>query len=69
MVKGNRIGAVISILISILLTLLIINFVFGIIPTTLEEIPIFLPLLFCPIGIILASISFRQKKIDGQKLD
>ena len=68
MVKGNRIGTIISILIPILLTLLITNFVFGIISTTLQGIPIFLPLIFCPIGIILAFISFKADKNRWSKI-
>jgi hypothetical protein len=67
-VKVNKIGAVISILIPILLTLLIINFVYGIIPTTFQGLPIFLPLLFCPIGIVLAFISFKTDKNRWSKI-
>lgn len=66
--KVNKIGTVISILIPILLTLLIINFVYKIIPTTFQGLPIFLPLFFCPIGIILAFISFKADKNGWSKI-
>lgn len=64
MVKVNKagVGAIISILIPALLTILIINFVYEIIPTVLEGLPIFLPLLFCPIGIILAVLAYKTDK-------
>ncbi|MCL6572578.1 MAG: hypothetical protein K6T88_12990 [Bacillus sp. (in: Bacteria)] len=62
MVKTRKVGTAISILIPALLTLLIINFVYEIIPTNFQGIPVFLPMFFCPFGIYLASISYKLDK-------
>lgn len=68
MVKVNKLGAMISIFIPILLTLLIVNFVYEMIPTPFQGLPIFLPLFFCPIGILLAFISFKADKNGWSKI-
>ncbi|WP_088362915.1 hypothetical protein [Bacillus cereus] len=60
--KVNKLSVVLSILIPIVLTMLIINFVFELIPTTIQGLPMFLPLIFCPIGIILAYIDSKSGK-------
>lgn len=61
-------GLCISILLPVLLISLIINFVFGIIPTFLQGIPIFLPLFFCPTGVILATLSYKVDKNKWAKI-
>lgn len=61
-VKVTKIGTIISILLPIVLIFLIINFVFEIIPTIFQGLPIFLPLIFCPVGIILAFNSYKVDK-------
>lgn len=68
LVNVNKVGAVISILIPVLLTLLIINFLYEIIPTIFQGLPIFLPLFFCPLGIILAFISYKADKNRWSKI-
>lgn len=66
--KVNKLSVVLSILIPIVLTMLIINFVFELIPTTIQGLPMFLPLIFCPIGIILAYIDFKSEKSGWSRL-
>ncbi|APH06064.1 hypothetical protein [Bacillus weihaiensis] len=43
--------------------LFIINFLFTIFPIeTLQGLPIFFPLIFCSIGLLLSILSYRMKK-------
>ncbi|MGX5608946.1 hypothetical protein ACWKTZ_21475 [Bacillus cereus] len=60
--KANKLVTVISILIPIILISLIINFVYEVIPTTFQGLPIFLPLILCPVGITLALVSYKADK-------
>ncbi|MFJ8265371.1 hypothetical protein [Peribacillus asahii] len=68
MVKFHKLGVFVSILLPVLLIMLIINFVYGIIPTVFQGLPVFLPLIFCPIGIVLALISYRADKNKWSKI-
>ncbi|MDX5808178.1 MULTISPECIES: hypothetical protein [unclassified Bacillus cereus group] len=58
--KVHKTGTFLSILMPTALTMLIINFLYELIPTPLEGLPIFFPLIVCPIGFILAYISYKN---------
>ncbi|AFV21947.1 MULTISPECIES: hypothetical protein [Bacillus cereus group] len=58
----NKIRTIISILIPLVLTMLIVNFLCEVIPNILEGLPIFFPLIICPIGFILAYISYKSER-------
>ncbi|MCY9205943.1 hypothetical protein [Bacillus atrophaeus] len=64
----SKAGEILSVIIPALIALLIINFVYGIIPTALKGLPVFLPLLFCPIGMMLALISYRGSQNRWSKI-
>ncbi len=61
-VNVNKIRTIISILIPLVLTMLIVNFLCEVIPNILEGLPIFFPLIICPIGFILAYISYKSER-------
>ncbi|WP_144537146.1 hypothetical protein [Bacillus thuringiensis] len=58
----NKIRTIIALLIPLVLTMFIINFVGRFIPTILEGLPIFFPLILCPIGLALAYFSYKDEK-------
>lgn len=67
MVK-KRIGTIISILIPVLLILLIISFIYKINLTVFQGACIFAALFLCPIGFILAVLSYKVDKNNGAKI-
>ncbi len=66
-VNVKNVRTIISILIPLVLTMLIINFLCEVIPTVLEGLPIFFPLILCPIGFALAHFSFKNEKSSWSK--
>ncbi|MGN5650442.1 hypothetical protein [Bacillus sp. Brlt_9] len=66
--KIKLIRTALSIAIAVVSSLLIVNFVFELIPTSIQGMPLFLPLVFCPIGIILAYADFKLEKNKWSKL-
>ncbi|WP_271399310.1 hypothetical protein [Salinicoccus roseus] len=60
--KMNILG-VISILIPTILSILILNFFLGIIPTEkFQGMPLIMPIILCPIGAIIGSIGYKYRK-------
>ncbi|HDR3890407.1 TPA: hypothetical protein QCO65_004930 [Bacillus cereus] len=62
MIKKNRIGTIISILIPVLLILSIVNVAYKFILTEFFGVSIFLPVFLCPIGFFLAIFSYQVDK-------
>ncbi|MGF9769652.1 hypothetical protein [Bacillus albus] len=62
MIKKNRIGTIISIIIPVLLILSIFNVTYKIILTDFFGVSILLPVFLCPIGFILAIFSYQLDK-------
>ncbi|MES5896703.1 hypothetical protein [Bacillus cereus group sp. RP43] len=68
MIKNNRIGTIIPILIPVLLILSIVNVAYKIIITEFFGVSILLPVFLCPIGFILAIFSYQVDKNIGAKI-
>ncbi|MFK4306136.1 hypothetical protein ABH957_000806 [Bacillus sp. RC242] len=68
MIKKNRIGTIIPILIPVLLILSIVNVAYKIILTEFVGASILLPVFLCPIGFILAIFSYVVDKNIGAKI-
>ncbi|MEK7015999.1 hypothetical protein [Bacillus sp. FSL R9-9410] len=68
MIKKNRIGTIIPILIPVLLILSIVNVAYKIILTEFFGVSILLPVFLCPIGFILAIFSYEVDKNIGAKI-
>ncbi|WP_027953785.1 hypothetical protein [Halobacillus kuroshimensis] len=51
-----------SILIPTVLTILIVNFLFGIVPLNIQGLPINLPFILCPIGAVLGLIGYKMNR-------
>ncbi|HDR7612799.1 TPA: hypothetical protein QCX47_004506 [Bacillus mycoides] len=68
MIKKNRIGTIIPILIPVLLILSIVNVAYKIILTEFFGVSILLPVFLCPIGFILAIFSYQIDKNIGAKI-
>ncbi|MBM6648963.1 MULTISPECIES: hypothetical protein [Bacillus] len=68
MIKKNRIGTIIPILIPVLLILSIVNVAYKIILTEFVGVSILLPVFLCPIGFILAIFSYVVDKNIGAKI-
>ncbi|MBO1582097.1 hypothetical protein [Bacillus sp. XF8] len=68
MMIKNRVGTIISILIPVLLILFIVNVTNTVIITVFFGVSIFLPILLCPIGLILAVLSYKVDKNTGAKI-
>ncbi|MBG9718823.1 amino acid carrier protein [Bacillus mycoides] len=68
MVKKNRIGTFISILIPVLLIIFNVNFIYKITLTVIPGLSIFLPIFLCPIGFLLAILSHIVDKNTGAKI-
>lgn len=67
MMNLKRLGTITSIVLPTLALLLIINFIFELIPNSLQGLPIFLPLLVCPIGMLFAFLSYKVDKNNWSK--
>ncbi|MBN8233991.1 hypothetical protein JF544_01985 [Halobacillus kuroshimensis] len=52
----------ISILIPTFLTILIVNFLFGIVPMDIQGLPFILPFILCPIGAALGLIGYKMNR-------
>ncbi|MGG0721655.1 hypothetical protein [Bacillus mycoides] len=68
MIKKNRIGTIIPILIPVLLILSIVNVAYKIILTEFFGVSILLPVFLCPIGFILSIFSYQIDKNIGAKI-
>lgn len=66
--NAKKVGAVISVLLPVLLIFPIINFVFELMPNRLQGLPIFFPLFICPVGFILAFVSYKADKNKWSKV-
>ncbi|MED0906601.1 hypothetical protein [Bacillus nitratireducens] len=68
MIKKNRIGTIISIIIPVLSIVSIVNVAYKIILTEFFGVSILLPVSLCPIGFILAIFSYQIDKDIGAKI-
>ncbi|KEK21709.1 hypothetical protein [Bacillus gaemokensis] len=68
MVKKIRIGTFISILIPVLLIIFNVNFIYKITLTVSPGLSIFSPVFLCPIGFLLAILSYKVDKNTGAKI-
>lgn len=66
--KKSNINTLISILIPVLLILCMVNVTYRIILTALFGVSIFLPIFLCPIGFILAVLSYEKDKTIGAEI-
>ncbi len=68
MIKKNRIGTIISIIIPVLSIVSIVNVAYKIILTEFFGVSILLPVFLCPIGFILAIFSYQVDRNIGAKI-
>lgn len=66
--KKININILISILIPVLLILCMVNVTYRIILTALFGVSIFLPIFLCPIGFILAVLSYEKDRTVGAEI-
>ncbi|MGG5737382.1 hypothetical protein [Bacillus cereus group sp. IBL03679] len=68
MMKKSNINILISSLIPILLILFMVNVTYRIKLTALFGVSIFLPIFLCPLGFILAVLSYERDKTIGAEI-